>query len=550
MTSNASRSTLSLLGTMATALALQSCFQRGSFAVLFVHLLCLEVITYCVYMVVIYPFFLSPLRGGKFLLGHGMAAYEQPAGNTFLKWMRNVPNDGLIFYRGLFYQDRLLVTSPQALSEVLVTRTYDFQKPKILRDFLRLFLGDGLIIVEEDLHQFQRKNIAPAFTFRVIKEMYPVFWAKAKQFVRVVGEQVAHSPQETLHNAKAEDASVVEIGRWASQVSLDTIGIAIGQDFQTLANSQDPLIANYKELTNPTFENQIYFLCNMVLSPTFVSALPWRVNQRNKRLLRNIASKCLGLIETKKEELESGTRASRYSDVLSLLIESRNFSTSQLVDQILTLMVAGHETTWSTFTWITFLLARHPGIQQNLRNEVTENLPCPKSADPSEVDFDFDVAEKLPILNGVCNETLRLYPAIPVTARDVVRPTQLAGQHVPAGTQIIVSPWAINRDETLWGADAHEFKPERWIDIDEAGKQRVNNTGGTHSNYAFLTFLHGPRSCIGQGFAKAELRLLVAAFVACFEMQMADPHEVVIPYGVVAVKPKTGLHLRLKRLPV
>ncbi|KAK4508475.1 hypothetical protein PRZ48_002214 [Zasmidium cellare] len=516
--------------------------------------MCLEAVTYCTYWIIVYPFFLSPLRGlpqakgGKFLLGHGMAAYEQPAGSTFLKWMESIPNDGLIFYRGLLYQDRLLITSPQVLSEVLVTRTYDFQKPKILRDFLRLFLGDGLTVVEGDLHKIQRKNLVPAFTFRVVKDMYPVFWEKAKQFARVIDEQVTYSLKKMAPDEKADDAPALEIGQWASQVSLDTIGIAIGRDFQTLTNSQDPLIRNYKELTNPTIENQVFFLCNMVFSPAVVSVLPWRVNERNKRLLWNITSTCLDLIEAKKVELKSGTGAPSYRDVLSLLTQSQHFSTSQLVDQILTLLAAGHETTWSTFTWITFLLARHPEIQQNLRAEVMEHLPSPRSAGPVEVDFDFDVVEKLPILNGVCNETLRLYPAIPVTARDAVRPTQLARQHVPAGTQIIICPWAINRNEALWGDDANEFKPERWIDIDETGKQRANNTGRTNSNYAFLTFLHGPRSCIGQGFVKAELRFLVAAFVASFDIQMADPDEVVIPYGVVAVKPRNGMHLRLKPL--
>jgi cytochrome P450 len=148
----------------------------------------------------------------------------------------------------------------------------------------------------------------------------------------------------------------------------------------------------------------------------------------------------------------------------------------------------------------------------------------------------------MPYLNGVCNEVLRLFPTIPVTARMAVRDTTVAGIVVPAKTIVMVVPWAINRSPALWGPDAEEFVPERWIDK-ETG--RASMSGGTGSNYAFVTFLHGPRSCIGERFARAELRALLAAFVGSFEMQMADPNEVVVPGGTVTSRPMNGMKLKL-----
>jgi cytochrome P450 len=201
-----------------------------------------------------------------------------------------------------------------------------------------------------------------------------------------------------------------------------------------------------------------------------------------------------------------------------------------------------HETTSSALTWASYLLSRHPSIQTRLREEIHHHIPDPRAlSDPT-----FDVAsllESMPYLNGVCNEVLRLFPTIPVTARVAIRDTTVAGHFIPNGTMLFVVPWATNRNPALWGPDASDFVPERWIDR-ESGRATMN--GGAESNYAFLTFLHGPRSCIGERFARAEMRALVTAFVGRFEMEMADLEERVVVGGTVTSKPVNGMKLRLK----
>lgn len=94
-------------------------------------------------------------------------------------------------------------------------------------------------------------------------------------------------------------------------------------------------------------------------------------------------------------------------------------------------------------------------------------------------------------LHAVCSEVLRLYSPVSTTLRVAACDTSINGQVVPKGTVVILCPWAVNTSTQMWGPDAHEFKPERWLDAD--GK--ANNKGGAESNFAFLTFLHGPRSC-------------------------------------------------------
>lgn len=182
-------------------------------------------------------------------------------------------------------------------------------------------------------------------------------------------------------------------------------------------------------------------------------------------------------------------------------------------------------------------------MQSRLREEIRSNVNFQDLQRPDAEDTLAPIFESLPYLNGVCNETLRLWPSVPATLRTAIRDTQIGDFKIAKGSEFIVPIWSLNRAPHLWGPQASEFMPERWIDVDSG---KANNHGGVGSNYAFLTFLHGPRSCIGQGFAKAELRALVATFVNEFEFSLARPNEEVVPFGLVTVKPKHGLYLKIK----
>lgn len=148
---------------------------------------------------------------------------------------------------------------------------------------------------------------------------------------------------------------------------------------------------------------------------------------------------------------------------------------------------------------------------------------------------------------------LRLFPTVPITLREAVRETTLANVRIPAGTAVIVPSWCINRCTKLWGSDAASFRPERWLGSEQANgegqsSEEAARLGGAKSVYSQITFLHGPRSCIGQGFARAELKCLVAAMVRRFSWVMENPDEEVIPGGVITIKPQNGLRIVLTEL--
>lgn len=285
---------------------------------------------------VLYPLAFDPLRhlpqparGFIPLFGHALGLFGRPNGENHLKIMKETDNDGIILTRGFFHSDRLIVTNPAALADVLVHKSYDMEKPPWARAFLRRFLGDGLLMTEGDEHKHHRKQIMPAFHFRHIKELYPVFWAKSVELCGALTRSLSESEQKTL-----------EIGHYATQVTLDIIGLAgLGRDVGSLRNSDDELIQNYEEILEPSTEKAIYFFVHLLFPPWFIERLPWKLNERVRITTSNLKRICTDFVVQKKLNMKTESQESR--DILSIMIRSNNFSDENLVDQLLTFLAAG-----------------------------------------------------------------------------------------------------------------------------------------------------------------------------------------------------------------
>lgn len=251
-----------------------------------------------------------------------------------LNWVQNIPNDGLLRFRGFFNEDRLIPTSPETLKSVLADNSYDFEKPPAIRKFLVKILGAGLILVEGDVHKFQRKNVLPSFQLKHIKELYPVFWGKSRGLVEGIEMEIEHS-------GKSVGGHVVEFGEWATRVTLDIIGLAgMGRDFNAVRNDDDPLVSAYNELLEPTTERAVYFAANIVGPQDLIQKLPWKQNRVLKETTGKLKYFCLRMVGEKREKAKM--KGEGGNDILSLLIESNNFSDEELVDQMLTFLAAGY----------------------------------------------------------------------------------------------------------------------------------------------------------------------------------------------------------------
>jgi cytochrome P450 len=444
------------------------------------------------YLIGIYPRFVSPLRnvpgpsGGHLFTGQFVPIrLSSPPGAQLSKWMETIPNDGLLRARYVLGADAIIPTNEAMIKSIIHDNAYDYEKQPRVTSMFRQILGGGLLLSEGDDHKAQRKQMASSFQTQVARDLHPLIWAKALELITMLKEEVP----------KAE----FDFSTWCTRVTLDIMGTAgFGKDFESLKkNRHDLIIQDYQALVKPSSNVFVFFMLGVVFDPEIGAHIPGL--SAAKEMVR-ISAHLLGwaqdmsaqrraeLANTRTAELERNKRR----DILSLLIRNSNMTDRDIANQALTMMAAGHEATSLTVAWCIYLLGENPIIQEQLRAEIRAHLPSPRG--PAGERLTAAMIDPLALLNGVTNETLRLYPTIPVTTRKAVRDTRVGPHEVPAGTTVFISPWAINRSTSIWGEDAEEFIPQRWIDKNG----RPSKTAGLKNNYSIMTFLHGPRACIGQ----------------------------------------------------
>ena len=379
----------------------------------------------------------------------------------------------------------------------------------------------------------------PAFAFRQIKSLYPIFWSKSCELAKVLTS--ISQPEGTEPVQELKKAPVVELSSWISRAALDIIGIAgIGHDFNAIYDDTTELNRTYRHLFQPSRQAQFLQLLTFLIPYWLTRMIPIKRNSDVVEGARTIRRVCRQLIDQKKTIMAQQEKKETETDILSVALNSGAFTNEQLVDQLMTFLAAGHETSATATTWALHKLCKYPEIQSKLRAEIRSKLP---SVDDTTIPFTPQLLDRIPYLHAVCNEVLRIHPPVGATFREAVHDTTIQGVFVPAGTRVVLAPQATNMSTQLWGAGAGEFKPERWM-----GEGRMNS-GGAENNYAFMTFLHGPRSCIGQSFARAEFACLLAVIVGRFEFAEEDPDRVIELKGGITVRPKGGIPVHLRVVP-
>ncbi|KAE8349893.1 cytochrome P450 [Aspergillus coremiiformis] len=266
--------------------------------------------------------------------------------------------------------------------------------------------------------------------------------------------------------------------------------------------------------------------------------LPTRRMRQVRYASRHIRNFCGEIVKARRAKHDLQLSTESETNIAAVALRSAVFTDDELADQMMTFLAAGHGTTSHALQWAVYALCKHPGIQERLREEIKTHLGSITDSKPTASAADID---NLPYLHAVCSETLRFYPSIPSTIREALHDTTVAGHQIPKGTRFTISPAVTNVDQELWGPDAGVFNPERWI------RDRQANSGGVRSHHGVLTFLQGPRSCVGASFARAELACLVAVLVGRFRMKLEDPEreEELTKRGVGAA-PADGVRVRLE----
>jgi len=374
-----------------------------------------------------------------------------------------------------------VIAHPDHLHELLVTRARDMQKRGGANDRLLPVLGDGLLTADGEVWKQARRKMNPRFTRKAI---------------------TGYARTMVQHAARLDwpHGQVVDVSDRMMQL---TLRIVVASLFDhDVTDDTDTIARTMRTLNGAT---------TATLLPSW---LPTPSSFALRRAVRDLHAFIDELIQARQHE---GLR----EDMLSMLLDV-GFEHSMVRDQLVTLFLAGHETTSHALSWTWWLLANHPHVEARLHQELHDVL----GGDLPDGDVE------LPYTDAVVSEAMRLYPPAYALPRVARVDTELAGYPIAAGSQVVGWIWHAHHDPRWWG-DAEVFRPERFLEP-------------THPRRAYLPFGGGPRMCIGKGFATLELRLILATLAQRVRLR-AQPGQTVQVSTGVTLSPKGGLPLRVER---
>lgn len=398
------------------------------------------------------------------------------------------------------------IAAPDLIEQVLLARADEFGKSPIEKRVFDLSLGDGILTSEGALWRWQRRVLAPLFRPSEIAGYVPSMAGAAE-------EALAHWRGQPAGSLQAIDAAMTE-ATFAVIARTMLIG---GEPAESVIIKQ----ATHDYLERVSWE-VAYGLLQL---PTWL----WNPAKGQMRRAGRALRDAVGAIVERRER-EGGTG----QDLLGRLLAARDPETNEpmprarLVNNLLTLLEAGHETTAKALTWTLYLLARAPDWQQRVREEVQ----AVAGAGPIGADH----IARLVVTQQVLKEAMRLYPPAPIMARQARQETSIGGHRLPAGGIVVIPIFAIHRHRKLW-IEPDAFMPERFEPGREAAMPRTQ----------FMPFGAGPRICIGAAFAMLEATAILATLVrgARFEW---DGQHLPEPISRITLRPKGGMPLRVRTL--
>ncbi|KDQ64164.1 hypothetical protein JAAARDRAFT_201555 [Jaapia argillacea MUCL 33604] len=497
---------------------------------------------------------LADIRGPEpenYLIGNMRQLQQGIAGVPDFEWTNAY--GGIVHLKAPFGEDKLLVSDPKALQYILSTSGYNFTKSPDRRELTRILIGEGLIFVEGDDHKRHRKVMLPAFGGPESKALFPIFRSTVQQLMELWKDSISNDGGQS---------SVLNVPFWLGRATLDAIGeAAFDYKFGALDGSDSELGPAYNNLFSDAFALPstlkifIQSATKYIPIPVIRAAYNKLPVESLKRIrgTSDLANKVAkDLVETKGEALLHG-KASR--DVMTLLVKA-NASTNakaqlseiEMLSQMRTLMLAGHETSGNSLTWTLWELAKNPQMQSRLRDEIRSVERNVRQR--GDTDFTLADIEGMSYLQAVLKESLRFNPVVLHMFREPLKDDVLplfkpimtySGKLVhevpiPAGTRLILSISAYNRDPDIWGPDSHTFNPDRWL----TGHGKENNGPSIGVVGNLLTFSSGIRSCIGWRFAMVEMQTFLADLVNNFEFALTEESKKITRQAALVMVPMVG----------
>ncbi|CUA77338.1 Putative cytochrome P450 CYP13A5 [Caenorhabditis elegans] [Rhizoctonia solani] len=444
--------------------------------------------------------------------------------------------------KGTMGEDRLWIADPRAMQEIIVKEFDSFHGSEEFLSWIKVAAGNGILTVNGHKHKLQRKLLNPVFTPKHMRNLVPTFQAITNRLEDIVMNKIQEG---------GGSSAIVDIYKWVNNVALEMIGQAgIGHSFGVMEDQETS--SEYLDAAGLFFPTtfQLWYFRPILpflvkLGPVgfrrfVVEHTPLRLVQELKRVSDVMYNMAVGVYTRKKEEAVNGTidtQVAAGKDIMTSLLKQNEvmpaeeqMSEEELIAQVNAFVLAGSDTTSSALARTLHLLAQNPKIQATLRAEVSEAFNLHGS------NLDYDQINSLPYLDAICREVLRLYPPAlfveRIAQKDCVLPLQcpvrakdgkttISQVPIKKGTHIYLSILAANRDKQIWGEDADEFKPSRWLDELPLAVRESKNPGV----YSYMmTFLGGPRSCIGFKFSQLEMKIVLAKIIHSFKVEASEQH--------------------------
>jgi cytochrome P450 len=396
------------------------------------------------------------------------------------------------------------ITHPRDLERVLQTNAQNYVKGRNYKEF-RASVGEGLLISDGALWRRQRRLAQPSFQHRRIAEFAAVM---ARECVR------ERERWRTLA-ARAEPFDVAEamMRLTLRNVGLTMFGTDLTEETDKIGRALDVIRAHaIKRMWAP-----------VKLPITW----PTPGNLRFRRALAEGDEVIMRMIEERRRG------EVRTDDLLSLLLRARDeetgegMSDEQLRAEVVTFLTAGHETTAVALGWTWYLLALNPEAEARLHEELARELG---GRAPT-----FEDLPRLRFSTAVVEESMRLYPPVWAMSRTATADDTLGGYHIPKGSEVLIFPYVTQRHPDFWD-EPERFDPERFLDPERAAAR---------PRFSYFPFGGGPRGCIGQHFATAEMLLVVATLAQSFRLRLAPGHAVE-PQASVTLRPRGGVWMILE----
>ncbi|KAI0641776.1 cytochrome P450 [Trametes meyenii] len=438
---------------------------------------------------------------------------------------------GVVGIRGLFGAKMLYVYDPTALHTVLVKDQNIFEETRFFIKSHKLVLGPGLVASLGESHRRQRKLLNPVFSTTHMRDILPILYHVAGQLQIAIESRVCAGQTE------------IDMVDWMGRVALEFIGQAgLGYSFDPLVEDKSDKYATALKAFSYAMADSAFLRRLLPYLPTLswggighaiAKMVPHKGTQRLVSVVDMMHERSIAILEEKRRALSQGDavvshQVGQGKDIMSVLLRANleaaaedKLPEEEIIGQMSTMIIAAMDTTSNMLVMILCRLSEFPECQKKLREEIV-------AAGADNPDTSYDTLMNLPYLDAVIRETLRLHAPVSQvfreTRKDAVLPLSepIRGKDgstvheifVPKDTQIIVGLMNANRNKAVWGEDAMEWNPERWLSpLPESLTDA--KIPGVYSN--IMTFLGGARSCIGFKFSilemKAVLSLLLPKFV-------------------------------------